>query len=165
MEGAAEKALVLTLLVSILIGLLVIVFDSEYRMPAIIASNSFYYPNVYDDEIKKYALKYKRPTSTYTKPKFKKYKSYKYKSYKYKKYKSYNKYKKSYKKKFSGIVNINKATKEELMKIPGIGPYFAKKIIFYRKLHKGFKTKEELKKIPRMTESKYKQIEKYITVE
>ena len=47
-------------------------------------------------------------------------------------------------KKFSGKVNMNKATAEELMQLPGIGPVKAEKIIKYRKKHGSFKNAEDL---------------------
>lgn len=46
-----------------------------------------------------------------------------------------------------GKVNINTATKDELDKIPGIGPVTAEKIIGYREKNGDYKSIEDLKKI------------------
>jgi competence protein ComEA len=44
-------------------------------------------------------------------------------------------------------VNINTATKDELVALPGIGPAKAQAIVDYRKAHGPFKTIEELKDV------------------
>ena len=44
-------------------------------------------------------------------------------------------------------VNINTATKDELIALPGIGPAKAQAIVDYRKAHGPFKTVEELKDV------------------
>ncbi len=44
-------------------------------------------------------------------------------------------------------VNINTATKDELVALPGIGPAKAQAIVDYRKAHGPFKTVEELKDV------------------
>ena len=44
-------------------------------------------------------------------------------------------------------VNINTATKDELVALPGIGPAKAQAILDYRKAHGPFKTVEELKDV------------------
>ena len=46
-----------------------------------------------------------------------------------------------------GTVNINTATKDELVSLPGIGPAKAQAILDYRKAHGAFKTVEELKDV------------------
>lgn len=50
-------------------------------------------------------------------------------------------------KKESDKVNINKATAEELDKVPGIGPVTAQKIIEYREKNGQFNSIDELKKV------------------
>ncbi|SUY47745.1 competence protein [Clostridium putrefaciens] len=45
------------------------------------------------------------------------------------------------------IININSATKEELMKLPGVGEVTAGKIIDYRESSGGFSTVEDMKNI------------------
>jgi competence protein ComEA len=49
-----------------------------------------------------------------------------------------------------GKVNINIATKEELMTVPGIGDVTAQKIIDYREKYGEFNTIEDMKKIDRI---------------
>jgi len=44
-------------------------------------------------------------------------------------------------------VNINTATKDELVSLPGIGPAKAQAILDYRKAHGPFKSVEELKDV------------------
>ena len=45
------------------------------------------------------------------------------------------------------VVNINTATKDELVALPGIGPAKAQAIVDYRKAHGPFKTVEDLKDV------------------
>ena len=65
----------------------------------------------------------------------------------------------------TGIVNINTATKEELMKLPGIGESKAKSIISYREKNNGFNSIEEIKKVEGIGDNLYAQIEKVITTQ
>lgn len=61
-------------------------------------------------------------------------------------------------------VNINKANKEELQKLQGIGEATAEKIIEYRKQNENFKKIEDIKNVPRNRRSKirkYKRKYKY----
>jgi competence protein ComEA len=44
-------------------------------------------------------------------------------------------------------ININTATKDELVALPGIGPAKAQAIVDYRKAHGPFKTVEDLKDV------------------
>lgn len=46
------------------------------------------------------------------------------------------------------MVNINKADREKLARIAGIGGPLADEIIRYREEHGGFKTLDELDKVP-----------------
>ncbi len=65
---------------------------------------------------------------------------------------------KSAAKKFTGKVNMNKATAEELMQLPGIGPVKAKSIIKYRKKHGSFKKAEDLLQVEGIGEETVKKL-------
>lgn len=49
-----------------------------------------------------------------------------------------------------GMINVNTATKDELMKVPGIGEVTATKIIEFREKNGNFKSLEDLKKVGRI---------------
>ncbi len=61
-------------------------------------------------------------------------------------------------------ININTATKEELMRLPGIGESKADSIIAYRKEHGSFKTTEDIMLIDGIKEAIYNRIKDYIKV-
>lgn len=61
-------------------------------------------------------------------------------------------------------VNINTASKEELMTLPGIGESKALAILEYRKQKGRFTSVEELKEIPGIKDGVYAKIKEYITV-
>lgn len=63
----------------------------------------------------------------------------------------------------SDLVNINTASKEELISLPGIGDKTAEKIINYRQ-QSPFSKKEDLLNVPGIGENKYKEIEDKITI-
>lgn len=63
------------------------------------------------------------------------------------------------------LVNINKASAEELQSLPGIGESKAADIISYREANGPFKSKEDLMKIPGIKEGVYKKVEALITVQ
>ena len=65
----------------------------------------------------------------------------------------------------TGKININTATLEELLKLPGVGETKAKNIINYRNKNGVFKEITDLKKVDGIGESIYAQIEAFITVE
>jgi len=61
-------------------------------------------------------------------------------------------------------ININNASKEELMKVPGIGESTANKIINYREQNNKFKNIEELKNIPGIGDSKFENMKEKICI-
>ncbi|MDE7367390.1 MAG: helix-hairpin-helix domain-containing protein [Lachnospiraceae bacterium] len=64
-----------------------------------------------------------------------------------------------------GLVHLNRATKAELMTLPGIGESKAEQILAYREEHGGFSTVEELMNISGIKEGVFQRIQEYITVE
>ena len=64
----------------------------------------------------------------------------------------------------AGIVNLNTASKEQLMTLPGIGESRAEDIIRYRKESGGFQSVEEIMNVPGIKESAYLKIKDSITV-
>lgn len=61
-------------------------------------------------------------------------------------------------------VNINSATKEELMTLPSIGEVRAEAIIKYREENGGFQSPEDLQKVSGIGEKTYADLESRITV-
>lgn len=61
-------------------------------------------------------------------------------------------------------VDINSANKEELMEIPGIGAYFADKIVYYREKLGGYVTTEQLLEIKKFDNEKLQTIASYIHI-
>ena len=44
-------------------------------------------------------------------------------------------------------INVNNASKSELMRLPGIGDKLSDKIIAYRSVHSGFRTIDDLQSV------------------
>lgn len=64
----------------------------------------------------------------------------------------------------SGLIDINSATKEQLMTLPGIGEVLAQRILEYRSSHGPFRVADELLLIDGIGEGKLNNIRPYITV-
>lgn len=62
------------------------------------------------------------------------------------------------------LVNINKATKDELQNLPGIGEGLADAIVRYREENGSFKSLEDLKAVPGIGESKFENIREMIRI-
>lgn len=60
--------------------------------------------------------------------------------------------------------NINTAGKQELEKLPGIGPALAERIVNYREVNGLFRDAADLKKVQGIGESKYNQIKDKVTL-
>jgi competence protein ComEA len=61
-------------------------------------------------------------------------------------------------------VNLNTASKEELVALPGIGPAKAQAILDYRKSHGAFKSVEELKDVKGIGAKRYEKLKGEITI-
>lgn len=64
----------------------------------------------------------------------------------------------------SAVVNLNTASKEELIALPGIGPAKAQAILDYRALHGGFKSVEELKDVKGIGAKRFEKLKAELTV-
>jgi competence protein ComEA len=62
-------------------------------------------------------------------------------------------------------INLNQASLDELMLLPGVGIETAKRILTYRRANGGFNNVEELLEVKGIGELKYNKIEKYIFVQ
>jgi competence protein ComEA len=62
-------------------------------------------------------------------------------------------------------IDINKATLNDLQKLPGIGPGLAKQIVAYREKNGPFKRVEDLMVIKGMGFKKWKEIRPYVRVQ
>ena len=71
--------------------------------------------------------------------------------------------KKSSKAPFTGKININKASKEDLMKLPGIGEVKATEILKARKKFGKFKNADDLMKVSGVGEKTAKGLAKHLT--
>jgi len=63
------------------------------------------------------------------------------------------------------LLEINAADSAQLVKLKGIGAYFATKIIKYRSLLGGFLQKEQLMEVWNLDRNKYNEFEQYITID
>lgn len=63
-----------------------------------------------------------------------------------------------------GKVNINTAGKEELERLPGIGPTLARRILDYREAHGGFRSVEELRKVSGIGPKKFEELKGLVEI-
>jgi competence ComEA-like helix-hairpin-helix protein len=63
------------------------------------------------------------------------------------------------------IVNANEASEEDLVKIKGLGPFYARQILKYQQQLGGFVRKEQILEVWKMTPEIYAQIQAQITCE
>lgn len=61
-------------------------------------------------------------------------------------------------------LDINSATYNQLLHIPGIGPVMAQRIIEYRETHGRFNDLRELREIKGIGDKKLKQLQKYLKI-
>lgn len=64
----------------------------------------------------------------------------------------------------TGKINLNQASKEELMSLPGIGESKAEEILRYREEHGGFQTIEEVKNVNGIGDNLFAQIAENLTL-
>ena len=69
------------------------------------------------------------------------------------------------KKSLTGLININKASSEELQLLPRIGPATAKKILNYREANGPFQDISDIKKVKSIGPKTFEKIKEHITVE
>ena len=64
----------------------------------------------------------------------------------------------------ASAININTASKEELMSLPGIGDTIAERIITYREENGSFDSIEEIMEVSGIGEKKFEAIKDFITI-
>jgi len=61
-------------------------------------------------------------------------------------------------------ININRATSEDLLRVPGIGPKTAAYILSYRQLHGDFTSLEPLRQAKGMSPQRYERLIQYLKI-
>ena len=61
-------------------------------------------------------------------------------------------------------IDLNRASRDQLEALPGIGPVLAERMLQYRQLHGGFQSPEEVKNISGIGEKKYAEIRPLIEI-
>ena len=64
----------------------------------------------------------------------------------------------------SAKLDLNTATVEELVTLPGIGEVLAERIVAYRELHGGFSSIDELSQVEGIGEKRVEAIQDYVTL-
>ena len=64
----------------------------------------------------------------------------------------------------SAAVNLNTATRDELIALPGIGPAKAQAILDYRAQHGGFRSIDELKDVKGIGAKRYEKLKAELTI-
>lgn len=64
----------------------------------------------------------------------------------------------------SRVIDLNRATAEELVRLPNIGPSLAQRIIAYREQHGGFEHPEQVQEVPGIGPKTYAALAEYVTV-
>jgi comEA protein len=62
------------------------------------------------------------------------------------------------------MININKASKEDIMRIPGIGPVMAERILLFKKENGSFSSVMDLLKVPGIGPKKCEHLKEHIKV-
>lgn len=63
-----------------------------------------------------------------------------------------------------GLVNINDADKDQLIRLPGVGEKLAREIIGYRRENGAYKTVEEIMNVNGIKDKRYRVISRYLAV-
>ena len=64
----------------------------------------------------------------------------------------------------SRLIDLNRATTEELVRLPNIGPALAQRIVAYRQAQGAFQEPEQLRDVPGIGQHTYASVHDYITV-
>ena len=65
----------------------------------------------------------------------------------------------------SSRVDVNRATRDELERLPGVGPVLAARIVEHRRRHGPFRRPEHLIMVRGMSDSRFRELRPLVTVE